>query len=44
MRYDPRTPAKSLMAMMHVMQPKKIKDVRDLPTAVRDELEGGARH
>ena len=36
--------------MMHVMQPKNIKDARDLSTAVQDlgsegeELEGGARH
>jgi hypothetical protein len=35
-RYDPRTPAKSLMAMMVVMQPRKVKDVRELPGAVED--------
>ena len=35
-RFDPRTPAKALMAMMSVMQPKKVKDVRELPNAVQD--------
>ena len=35
-RFDPRTPAKALMAMMSVMQPKKVKDVRELPSAVED--------
>ena len=34
--FDPRTPAKALMAMMSVMQPKKMKDVRELPSAVED--------
>ena len=35
-RYDPRIPAKSLMAMMVVMQPRKVKDVRELPGATED--------
>ena len=33
-RYDPKTPAKALMAMMGVMQPKKVKNVRELQAAV----------
>ena len=36
MRFDPRTPARTLMAMMAVMQPKKAKDARDLLNAVQD--------
>ncbi len=28
-RYDPKTPARALMAMMTVMQSRKVKDVRD---------------
>jgi hypothetical protein len=35
-RFDPKTPAKALMAMMAVMNPKKIKDVRELTRAVED--------
>ena len=35
-RYDPKTPAKALMAMMGVMQPKKVKDVRELPAAIEE--------
>jgi hypothetical protein len=35
-RFDPRTPAKALMAMMSVMQPKKVKDIRELPNAMQD--------
>ncbi len=35
-RFDPRTPPKALMAVMSVMQTKKIKDGRDLPNAVQD--------
>jgi hypothetical protein len=35
-RFDPRTPAKALMAMLNVMNPKKIKDVRYLSGAVED--------
>ena len=35
-RFDPRTPARSLMAMMAVMQPKKVKDPRDLLNAIQD--------
>ncbi len=27
-RFDPRTPAKAMMAMMSVMQPKRVRDVR----------------
>ena len=36
MRFDPRTPGRTLMAMMAVMQPKKAKDARDLLNAVQD--------
>ena len=36
LRYDPKTPAKSLMSMMVVMQPRKIKDIRELPKAVQE--------
>ena len=35
-RFDPRTPAKALMAMMGVMQPRKVKDVRELPSAIEE--------
>ncbi len=35
-RFDPRTPAKALMAMLNVMNPKKVKDVRYLSGAVED--------
>ncbi len=35
-RFDLRTPAKALMAMMAVMQPKKVKDARELPNAMQD--------
>ena len=35
-RFDPRTPAKSLMAMMAVMTPKRGKDVRELTNVVED--------
>ena len=35
-RFDPRTPAKALMATMHVMLPKKLKDVRELPSAIEE--------
>ena len=35
-RFDPRTPAKALMAMMQVMQPKKWKDARELPSAIEE--------
>ena len=35
-RFDPRTPAKSLMAMMAVMIPKRVKDVRELTNVVED--------
>ena len=35
-RFDPRTPAKALMAMMNVMQPRKVKDVRELPSAIEE--------
>ena len=34
--FDPRTPAKSLMAMMAVMTPKRVKDVRELTIVVDD--------
>jgi hypothetical protein len=35
-RFDPKTPAKALMAMLSVMNPKKVKDVRYLSGAVED--------
>ena len=41
-RFDPRTPAKALMAMMHVMQPKKWKDAKELPSAI-EEWEGASK-
>ena len=33
-RFDPKTPARALRMMMAVMQPKKVKDIRDLQAAV----------
>jgi hypothetical protein len=35
-RFDPRTPAKALMAMLNVMNPKKVKDVRHLSGVLED--------
>ena len=35
-RYNPRTPARALMAMMAAMQPKKIKDLREMSKAVEE--------
>ena len=35
-RFDPRTPAKSLIGMMAVMTPKRVKDVRELTNVVED--------
>ena len=35
-RFDPKTPARALRAMMSIMQPKKIKDTRDLAKAVEE--------
>ena len=35
-RYNPKTPARALMAMMAVMQPRKVKDVRELQGAVQE--------
>ena len=35
-RFDPRTPAKSLMAKMAVMTPERVKDVRELTNVVED--------
>jgi hypothetical protein len=35
-RFDPRTPAKALMAMLSVMNPKKVKEVRYLASAIED--------
>ena len=35
-RYNPKTPARALMAMMAVMQPQKVKDVRELQGAVQE--------
>ena len=37
-RFDPRTPARALRAMMSVLQPKKITDIRELAKAI-DEWE-----
>ena len=34
-RCNPKTPARALMAMMAVMQPRKVKDVRELQGAVQ---------
>ena len=33
-RFDPKTPARALRMMMTVMQPKKVKDIRELQSAV----------
>ena len=35
-RYNPKTPARALVAMMSVMQPRKVKDVRELQGAVQE--------
>ena len=35
-RFDPKTPAKALLAMMAATQPKKVRDTRDLPSAIED--------
>ena len=35
-RFDPKTPAKALLAMMAATQPKKVRDIRDLPSAIED--------
>ena len=35
-RFDPRTPAKSLTALMSAMQTKRVKEGRELPNAVQD--------
>ena len=35
-RFDPRTPARALRAMMVAMQPKRVKDVREMQAAVAD--------
>ncbi len=35
-RYNPKTPARALMAMMEVMQPRKVKDVREKQGAVQE--------
>jgi hypothetical protein len=47
-RFDPRTPAKALMAMLNVMSPKKVKEIRFLAAAVEDwevKVKGlGAEH
>ena len=47
-RFDPRTPAKALVAMLAVMSPKKVKEVRFLSSAVEDwevKVKGlGAEH
>jgi hypothetical protein len=47
-RFDPRTPAKALIAMLAVMNPKKVKEVRFLASAIEDwevKVKGlGAEH
>ena len=35
-RFDPKTPAKTLLAMMAATHPKKVRDIRDLPSAIED--------
>ena len=35
-RFDPKTPAKALLAVMAATQPKKVRDIRDLPSAIED--------
>ena len=35
-RFDPKTPARALRMMMGVMQPKKVKDVRELQSALME--------
>ena len=35
-RFDPKTPAKALLAMIAATQPKKVRDIRDLPSAIGD--------
>ena len=35
-RFDPKTPARALRAMMVVMQPKRVKDVRELQGVVEE--------
>ena len=35
-RLDPKTPAKALLSMMAATQPKKVRDIRDLPSAIED--------
>ena len=36
-RFDPKTPAKALLAMM-AAQPKKGRDIRDLPSAIESKV------
>ena len=35
-RFDPKTPAQALLAMLAATQPKKVRDIRDLPSAIED--------
>ena len=35
-RFDPRTPAKALISMLAVMNPKKVKEIRHLASAIDD--------
>ena len=35
-RFDPKTPARALRLMMQVMQPKKVKDIREVQGAVTE--------
>ena len=41
-RYDPRTPALALRAMMACMKPRRVKDVREIQGAI-EEWEGAVR-
>ena len=37
-RFDPKTPARALLAMMAATQPKKVRDIRDLPSAIESKV------
>ena len=41
--YDPKSPARALMAMMVATQPKKVKEIRELQAAV-EEWEVKVKH
>ena len=36
MRFDPKTPARALKLMMMVMQPRRVKDIREMQAAVEE--------